>query len=126
MADVTTGKRYLSDVEKAQIFLKSDFWQDCLNTGFAKWGGSQDAFQNEIFKVGSRANVAYHNVLEAEIQALEKSSDPAAKTAAATADKTSSDDKVKQDFTPDRGVGMSVFSQQTYEKEQKQISNSDN
>ena len=68
MTETAQGKRYLSDTEKAKIFLKSDFWQECLNTNFSKWGGSKSVWDVEVFKPGSKANIAYHTVVEIELQ----------------------------------------------------------
>ena len=72
MSEISSGKKRYpsdpSDIEKAQIFLQSDFWKDIQKTNFADWGGSLEAWNDAVFKSGTNANVAYHTVIDAELE----------------------------------------------------------
>ena len=126
MSEVTSGKKRYpsdpSDLEKAQIFIQSDFWQKCLQTKFADWGGSQDAWNEAVFKAGTNANIAYHNVIDAELE--RNASENTEKTSEKTSETSSEQSSEKK--TDDSKRQMSVFTALRLEKELKQSTQTEN
>ena len=126
MSEISSGKKRYpsdpSDLEKAKIFLQSDFWKEIQKTNFANWGGSLEAWNDAVFKSGTNANVAYHTVIDAELE--RNVSETTDETPEKNSEKSS--EQSSENKTDGSKRKMSVFTAARLEKELKQSTQTEN